>query len=161
MGGAADFAVGGRDDRGGIDHATGRVAGREPRRGAAMVVAGGRRQREPGRERHGSGADSDRPGDRRQAVLRPDRLVRVRRAAATAHRPETPPRGPRQAGAGPARSERNQRPAGRDLRRQAWRWAEANRGADGSLPSGKAIGAQFARHERWGRLIKRMGVAGE
>jgi Protein of unknown function (DUF2637) len=50
---------------------------------------------------------------------------------------------------------------GRDLQRRAWQWAEANRCGDGSLPSGKAIACQFNRHERWGRLVKRSGCAGE
>lgn len=47
-----------------------------------------------------------------------------------------------------------------DLQQQAWRWATANRAADGSLPSGKEIASQFGRHERWGRLVKRAGVTG-
>jgi hypothetical protein len=36
----------------------------------------------------------------------------------------------------------------------------AHRGADGSLPSGKQIASHFGRHERWGRLVKRTGMAG-
>lgn len=51
--------------------------------------------------------------------------------------------------------------ATRDLRRQAWQWALANRAGDGSLPSGREIARQYGRHERWGRLVKRSGVAGE
>jgi Protein of unknown function (DUF2637) len=50
---------------------------------------------------------------------------------------------------------------GADLRREAWEWATANRNASGSLPSGKVIGDQYGRHERWGRLVKSAGVAGE
>jgi hypothetical protein len=49
---------------------------------------------------------------------------------------------------------------GRDLQRQAWQWAQANRGGDGSLPSGRVIAGQFGRHERWGRLVKRDGLRG-
>ncbi len=37
----------------------------------------------------------------------------------------------------------------------------AHRGDDGSLPSGKQIASQFGRQERWGRLVKRAGMAGE
>jgi hypothetical protein len=48
-----------------------------------------------------------------------------------------------------------------DLRRQAWQWALANRAGDGSLPSGCEIARQYGRHERWGRLVKRLGAAGE
>jgi hypothetical protein len=48
-----------------------------------------------------------------------------------------------------------------DLRRQAWQWALANRAGDGSLPSGREIAGQYGRHERWGRLVKRAGAAGE
>jgi len=70
---------------------------------------------------------------------------------------------PRQrSGPGP----RNEPPGGRggasgDLRRQAWQWALANRAGDGSLPSGREIARQYGRHERWGRLVKRSGAAGE
>lgn len=48
-----------------------------------------------------------------------------------------------------------------DVRRQAWQWAMANAGEDGALPSGKAIGDRYGRHERWGRLVKAAGAAGE
>jgi hypothetical protein len=51
--------------------------------------------------------------------------------------------------------------AGRELQRQAWQWAQANRLGDGSLPSGRQIARQYGRHERWGRLVKRSGYAGE
>jgi hypothetical protein len=51
--------------------------------------------------------------------------------------------------------------ASRDLRWQAWQWALANRTGDGLLPSGREIARQFGRHERWGRLVKRSGAAGE
>jgi Protein of unknown function (DUF2637) len=50
---------------------------------------------------------------------------------------------------------------GRDLQRQAWQWAQANRTADGSLPSGREIARQYGRHERWGRMVKRSGCASE
>jgi len=54
-------------------------------------------------------------------------------------------------------------PAGRGREAQvlAWQWALANRSGDGSLPSGRDIGREHGRHERWGRLVKRSGVAGE
>lgn len=51
--------------------------------------------------------------------------------------------------------------AGLDTRRQAWQWAVANKVADGSLPSGKVIADRYGRHERWGRLVKAAGSAGE
>jgi hypothetical protein len=51
--------------------------------------------------------------------------------------------------------------AARSLRRQAWLWAQDNRAADGSLPSGREIARQYGRHERRGRLVKRSGCAGE
>jgi hypothetical protein len=51
--------------------------------------------------------------------------------------------------------------SGRELQRQAWRWALAHRASDGSLPSGRQIADQYGRHERWGRLVKRAGAAGE
>lgn len=49
----------------------------------------------------------------------------------------------------------------RDLRRSAWRWAQANREQDGRLPSGRAIAQAFDRSPRWGRLIKKAGLAGD
>jgi Protein of unknown function (DUF2637) len=51
--------------------------------------------------------------------------------------------------------------ASRDLQRQAWQWALANRAGDGSLPSGREIAGQYGRHERWGRLVKAAGAASE
>ncbi|MEO3810800.1 DUF2637 domain-containing protein [Sphaerisporangium sp. B11E5] len=48
-----------------------------------------------------------------------------------------------------------------DLRRAAWGWAQANRGPDGALPSGRAIAEQFERSPRWGRWIKKVGLTGE
>jgi hypothetical protein len=50
--------------------------------------------------------------------------------------------------------------AGRDVWLDAWRWAQDNRAADGSLLSGGEIARQYGRHERWGRLVKRAGLAG-
>ncbi|WP_235558171.1 DUF2637 domain-containing protein [Sphaerimonospora mesophila] len=57
-------------------------------------------------------------------------------------------------------------PAGRDvngrvLQREAWRWAQQNRQADGDIPSGVAIAQAFTRSPRWGRLVKKAGLAGE
>jgi hypothetical protein len=37
----------------------------------------------------------------------------------------------------------------------------ANKAADGSLLSGKVIADRYGRHERWGRLVKAYGNAGE
>ena len=50
---------------------------------------------------------------------------------------------------------------GVDVRRRAWLWAVAHRRADGSLPTGKAIADRYGRHERWSRLVKTAGVAGD
>src|SRR5262249_59546595 len=51
--------------------------------------------------------------------------------------------------------------ASRDLQGQAWHGALAHRAGDGSLPSGSEIARQYGRHERWGRLVKQAGAAGE
>jgi hypothetical protein len=51
--------------------------------------------------------------------------------------------------------------AGRELQLRAWRWAQANRADDGSLPAGRDIARQYGRQERWGRLVKRSGLADE
>ena len=50
---------------------------------------------------------------------------------------------------------------GLGLRQQAWAWALGQRAEHGSLPSGRAIADRYGRHERWGRLVKRAGLAGE
>ena len=47
-----------------------------------------------------------------------------------------------------------------DLQQRAWRWAMANRTAEGDLPPGKVIADQFGRSERWGRLVKQADLAG-
>jgi hypothetical protein len=74
----------------------------------------------------------------------------VRRARARQSGPGTPGDGP----AGPG-------DVGRDLQQQAWHWALAHRASDGSLPSGRQIADQYGRHERWSRLVKRAGAAGD
>jgi hypothetical protein len=61
---------------------------------------------------------------------------------------------------GPQLTRPGRRVSGQDLQQQAWHWAITHRGADGSLPSGKQIASHFGRHERWGRLVKRTGLAG-
>jgi hypothetical protein len=50
---------------------------------------------------------------------------------------------------------------GREVQLEAWRWAQDHRADNGSLPSGKDIAERYGRHERWGRLVKRSGWAGE
>jgi hypothetical protein len=88
---------------------------------------------------------------------RPARRSR-RRVTDTAPPGDADPAAGRRAGgsAGPV-----QRGAGRELQLRAWQWALANRAGDGSLPSGREIAGQYGRHERWGRLVKRSGTAGE
>ena len=49
----------------------------------------------------------------------------------------------------------------RELQCQAWRWALANRDGHGVLPAGSEIARQHGRCERWGRLVKSAGLAGE
>jgi hypothetical protein len=104
------------------------------------------------------GRDPARPGHGRSRqvgrTLPPSRL-----------RPRRPP-GPAAAGAsvptitgGAATPKR--RTAGRDMRLDAWGWAQDSRAEDGSLPSGRAIGSQYGRHERWGRMVKRSGRRAE
>lgn len=50
---------------------------------------------------------------------------------------------------------------GRALQRRAWQWALAHRRPDGSLPSGAEVARQFRRSQRWGRLVKNTGLAGQ
>lgn len=61
---------------------------------------------------------------------------------------------------GPSRRDQGNRRASGELQRQAWQWALAHRSADGTLPSGGAIGRAHGRRERWGRLVKNAGQAG-
>lgn len=49
----------------------------------------------------------------------------------------------------------------RALQRAAWQWAQTNLGQDGKIPSGLAIARNFERSPRWGRLVKKAGLAGE
>jgi hypothetical protein len=61
---------------------------------------------------------------------------------------------------GPPRQGRSNRSAGGELQRQAWQWALAHRGENGTLPSGESIARAHGRQERWGRLVKNAGLAG-
>ena len=61
---------------------------------------------------------------------------------------------------GPSRAGQGTQRTSGELRRQAWQWALANRGEDGTLPSGGAIARAYGRQERWGRLVKNAGLAG-
>jgi hypothetical protein len=90
-------------------------------------------------------------------------MRQVRRSAADGARGREGSAGPQQDGGSEPERARVGAPgaAGRDLQRQAWQWAQANCDGDGSLPSGRQIGRQYGRHERWGRLVKRSGCAGE
>jgi hypothetical protein len=54
-------------------------------------------------------------------------------------RPRQHPSGPSEQSEGPG----GQGGASRDLQRQAWQWALANRAGDGSLPSGREIARQY------------------
>ena len=81
---------------------------------------------------------------------RPRRLLPARAAAGRATAPGLTLVSPRQGG----------RRAASDLQQQAWQWALANRGEDGTLPSGLAIARAHDRRERWGRLVKSAGLAG-
>ncbi len=42
-----------------------------------------------------------------------------------------------------------------------WLWALASQSSDGVLPSGWAIARAHGRQERWGRLVKTAGLAGD
>jgi hypothetical protein len=149
---------------------------RRGRRGGLLPVgAAGRGQRgEPGCQCCDGGADRDGPVDRGVAVVRADRCLRA------ANAPGPPWRGdfnfqpePKRSSSSPAIARIGERvttgsagvakrgTAGRDMRLDAWQWAQDNRAKDGSLPTGRDIGSQYGRHERWGRLVKRSGLAGE
>jgi hypothetical protein len=75
---------------------------------------------------------------------------------------------PRRQGASPvAVSASDSRPkagvadGSRVLQRRAWQWALANRRPDGSLPTGTEVAREFQRSQRWGRLVKNIGRAGQ
>jgi Protein of unknown function (DUF2637) len=98
-------------------------------------------------------------------------LMRQVRRAADGSRPSRPHTASGAGAAGPAAPARAARSdsdqvrgvrdgSGRDLQLQAWHWALAHTAVDGSLPSGQEIARRFARHERWGRLVKQAGAAG-
>jgi hypothetical protein len=170
-----DAYVGGRDDRRGVDDTASRLAQRPTGRIAAVGVAGGWQYSKPCCKRRSRTADHDGPGDRRVAVVLTDRRIRAADApgppcGGDCHfqaRAETVSRAgarhgraaERTTASGTAASKRG--PAGRDVRLDAWQWAQDNRADDGSLPTGRDIANRYGRHERWGRLVKRSGVAGE
>jgi hypothetical protein len=184
LGGGADAAVGGRDDRGGVDHAAGRLARWGAWRflpwsllvvGSVASLAANVAVAEPtatGRviaawpsfaliaayellmrqvRRSAAASSNAQPRKPRPPVSR--REGRDGKAQHPGHRPCGPR--PHSEGASGRDS------AGRDLQRRAWQWALANRAGDGSLPTGREIARQYDRHERWGRLVKRSGAAGE
>jgi hypothetical protein len=98
-------------------------------------------------------------------------LMRQVRHAADASKSKRSARSPRRvtdaASSGAADPAAGPRPgssrhgAARELQLRAWQWALANRSGDGSLPGGREIARQYSRYERWGRLVKRSGTAGE
>jgi hypothetical protein len=98
-----------------------------------------------------------------ELLMRQARRNATSGASAPQRRPE--PQGRRTAASGQAPGQRgvpgDNGASGRDLQREAWQWAQANRARDNSLPSGSVIARQYGRHERWGRLVKRAGCAGE
>jgi Protein of unknown function (DUF2637) len=49
----------------------------------------------------------------------------------------------------------------RALQADAWQWAQDRMAGGGSMPSGAEIARQYGRHERWGRLVKQSGLAGD
>ncbi|WP_327587292.1 DUF2637 domain-containing protein [Nonomuraea sp. NBC_00507] len=61
----------------------------------------------------------------------------------------------------PSRHTRGQGTETAAFHRSVWQWAQENRCPDGALPSGKVIAERFSRSPRWGRWIKRAGLAGE
>jgi hypothetical protein len=85
--------------------------------------------------------------------------VRQGRAAQAVDEEEpTPPPGASPVGETDQGGRAPKRP--QELHWLAWRWAQDDCRPDGRLPSGKAIAAEFARSDRWGRWIKRAGCAG-
>jgi hypothetical protein len=89
-------------------------------------------------------------------------MSQVRRNASgtrTSVEPQSPAR--RTATAAAESSALAERRAGLNVRWEAWEWAAMNRAENGALPSGKVIADRFGRHERWGRMVKSAGAAGE
>jgi Protein of unknown function (DUF2637) len=98
-------------------------------------------------------AGADHGKDDRSERPQPDRR------AATERRDPAGGLTPAQTGSQPSRGGRAA--AIRNLQQQAWQWALTNQASNGVLPTGKDIADHFDRHERWGRLVKNAGLAGE
>ena len=94
---------------------------------------------------------------RRSAIGYNRPAIRSRRPAGVAARSARPSASQTE----PSRKSPSERLASLGLQQRAWRWALDNRASDGTLPSGREIAHQHGRHERWGRLVKRSGLAGE
>ncbi len=181
LGRGTHSALGGRDDRRCINHPARRIAVGQPRRCTTVGTPRRWQRSELGGQCRRRRAHLDRPGDRGVAQLRVngfDELLtrRLRRSAAGDAAPAEQSGEPkpchrigvnrRVSGATavgtrtrPGRSGR--RGPGRHLRQQAWQWAMANRAPDGSIPSGREIANQFGHQERWGKLVKLAGAAGD
>jgi hypothetical protein len=174
LGGGADAAVGGRDDRRGLDQLL--AESRSGRHGGplpwALLVAGS------AASLAANVAVAEPTATGRVIAAWPSfaliasyelLMSQVRRAAdaSALWQPAGPSKWRDKAAAdGAARRNPGQSsvPVGRYRREAqvlAWQWALANRTGNGSLPSGKDIGREHGRHERWGRLVKRAGMAGE
>jgi uncharacterized protein DUF2637 len=96
-------------------------------------------------------AEARTPGQRGQAGRSPSAATAtgaVTKRAATSRSADRASTAPRRA-------------AERELWLDAWKWAQDNRAENGSLPSGREIARHYGRHERWGRLVKRSGLASE
>jgi hypothetical protein len=171
----AEAAVGGRDDRGSINNFAGGLAWREPGRAPAvgLLVIGS----VASLAANVAAAEPTATGRVIAAwpsfalIASYELLMRqVRRVADGGVSDQSkswlhirPHRAPLNDHAGIKRPSARRGSAGRGREAQvvAWQWAMANRSGGGSLPSGKDIGQHHGRHERWGRLVKRSGLAGE
>ena len=138
---------------------------RAGRRGAALDASCGREYREPGSQRSCGRADSDRARDRGVAIVRAYRvmgaLTRQIRCSVAADGQEDSAASLIERDAVARQISGDESAPLGDLQCQAWRWAVANRRSDGALPAGSEIARQYGRHERWGRLVKSAGLAGD
>jgi site-specific DNA recombinase len=167
LGGHTNAVVGGRDDCCGVHHAAGGVAVRQSGRIVTVGAAGDRERGEPRGQRRRCRADNSGSSDRRVAVVRADRRLRVADAA-------DPPSGgkcrlcPKATGIGigscsSRRSRaRDDGQPGRDSARDSWDGYQAGGVAMGS---GKQVGGRIAslgpsdRHQVWS--ARAMGASGQ
>ncbi|GAA4038838.1 hypothetical protein GCM10022248_00830 [Nonomuraea soli] len=88
-------------------------------------------------------------------------MSQIRMLAHHKHAKNSSPRRSQRGGSVPEGPIARPRKGDNSVQRAAWKWAQIHTDPTGELPSSMAIACEFARSPRWGRLVKKAGLAGE